>query len=128
MRTYMRLTRKESTHLKTRNSQVCPDLAAANESRPSWDLLWKRWKISTLFSLKASLKTFLRFTLYLELDKSSHLHANEVYIPCVHIWTHMVRNVLMCPPLSNTKKYIFLKLWPPKVTHHSSNYLEYAAP
>ena len=48
----------------------------------------------TFFSLKASLMTFLRYTYYLELDGSSGLHANEVYILCVHLWTHMVRNVL----------------------------------
>ena len=47
-----------------------------------------------VFPLKASLTTFLRFTYYLELDRSSGLYANEVYILCVHLWTHLVRNVL----------------------------------
>ena len=35
------------------------------------------------------------YIILLELDKSSGLHANEVYILCVHLWTHMVRNVLI---------------------------------
>ena len=35
-------------------------------------------KFPHFFSLKASFHTFLRFTLYLELDKYSWLHANEV--------------------------------------------------
>ena len=53
------LTQWESSHLKTSNNQVHLDLAAANESRPFWDLLWKSWKMSTLFfSLKASLNRF----------------------------------------------------------------------
>ena len=33
-----------------------------SENRPSWDLLWKSWKIATFFLLKASLHTFLRLT------------------------------------------------------------------
>ena len=47
------------------------------------------------FPLKTSLNTYLRFSKYLELDNSSGLHDNEVYILCVHIWTHLVRNVLI---------------------------------
>ena len=38
-----RLTQKESCHLKTSNSQVCPYLAAANERRPSWLPLIHFW-------------------------------------------------------------------------------------
>ena len=74
------LTQWESSHLKTSNNQVHLDLAAANESRPFWDLLWKSWKISTLF-----------FHWRLPLIG---LHANEDYFLCVHIWTNLVRNVL----------------------------------
>ena len=39
------LTQLEPSHLKTSNNQVRPDLVAAIERRPSWDL--ELWKIST---------------------------------------------------------------------------------
>ena len=46
------------------------------------------------FPLKTSLNTYLRFSKYLELDNSSGLHENEVYILYVHILMYLVRNVL----------------------------------
>ena len=76
--------------------------------RSSWDLLWKRWIIYIFFSWKSSLITFLRITKYLELDKFSGLH-----ILCIHIWMHLVRNVLIGRTWSlvqDTEKiYEFLK-------------------
>ena len=59
--------------MKTSNSELCPDLATANES---WDLLWKSWKISTLFSLKASLDTDSMY-----MDCSGNFNFNFVSIP-----------------------------------------------
>ena len=59
------------------------------------DLLWKSWISNFFFSLKASLIHFwgLYYT-YNLIDESSGLDANKDYILCIHIWMHLVRNVL----------------------------------
>ena len=41
-----------------------------------------------------------------DLNKPSGLHANKAYIPCVHIWTHLVRNVLKS--IKSAMKYLSL--------------------